>query len=110
MASTADAALGGARAHARRARTPQDIAAISGCLALVVSAEVVFILFGLVAGTVTGLLAVAALVTIGTLAREHLRGRAAIALAVVPLLRVLSIAIPSLLVPSWLWYADECIV
>jgi len=105
LASTADAALGGARAHARRARTPQDIAAITGCLALVVAAEVVFLLFGLVAGTIAGLVAVSLLLTVGTLAREHLRGRAAIALAVVPLLRVLSIAIPSLLVPSWLWYA-----
>jgi hypothetical protein len=106
LASTADAALGGARAHARRARTSRDIAAITGCLALVIGAEVIFLVLGLVAGTVAGLLAVAALLIVGALAREHLRGRVAVALAVVPLMRVLSIAIPSLLVPGWLWYAE----
>jgi CAAX protease family protein len=79
---------------------------VGACVVLVVTAELVFLVGGLVAGTLAGIGAISVLLVVGTAARGQLGGRAAIALAVVPLLRVLSIAIPSLLVPTWIWYAE----
>lgn len=95
-----------ARAHPRRARTPLDVAAVGACVALVLGAEVVFLVWGVVAGVGAGLVAVSLLLAIGTFTRDHLGGRAAIVLAVLPLMRVLSISIPTLLLPTWMWHAE----
>jgi len=75
-------------------------------LAIVVGAEVAFVLGGLQEGAAASSLALVALLTLGALRRGRPGGSAAIALATIPLLRVLSIALPSLLVPVWLWYAE----
>lgn len=75
-------------------------------LAVVVVAEVVFLVGGLVPGLVAGVLAVACLLLVGLVRPGTADGRAATALAVVPLMRVLGIALPSVLVPTWIWYAE----
>jgi membrane protease YdiL (CAAX protease family) len=75
-------------------------------LALVVLAEVVFLLAGLVPGLVASILALACLLLVGLLRPGAADGRAAIALSVIPLMRVLGIALPSTVVPTWTWYAE----
>lgn len=75
-------------------------------LGLVCVAEAIFLVLGLLAGAVAGLVAVSILLAYGSARVDRPEGQAAVALSVVPLLRVLSIALPSFLVPVWIWHAE----
>jgi len=75
-------------------------------LGLVCLAEVVFLVGGLVAGAVAGLVALSACLVVGWAWRQRPEGQIAIALSILPLLRTLSIALPSVLVPVWIWHAE----
>jgi hypothetical protein len=86
--------------------TRVELAAAATWLAVVVVAEVLFLLAGLVVGLIAAVVALAWLLVIGLVRPGAIDGRAALALAVIPLLRVLSIALPSVLVPTWIWYAE----
>lgn len=90
----------------RPAVAPRELRLAGAWLALVVVAELVYVVAGLVPGLVAGIVALAWLLVAGLLRPGAADGRAALALAVIPLLRVLSIALPSLLVPRWIWYAE----
>lgn len=90
---------------APRAVARDELVRAGAWLALVVLAETVFLVAGLVPGLVASILAVACLLLVGLVRPHAPSGRAAIALAVVPLMRVLAISLPSLVVPAWIWYA-----
>jgi len=79
---------------------------VAGMLAIVALAEAIFLLAGLLIGAVAALAALAILLGLAALYRSRLDGHVAIALSVIPLMRLLSIALPSVLVPAWIWHAE----
>jgi len=79
---------------------------VAGILAVVGLAEATFLLAGLVTGALAALAVLAVLLALAGVHRGLPEGRAAIALSVLPLLRVLSISLPSILVPQWIWHAE----
>ena len=91
------------RLVAREAWSSVEVRWSVALLSLVVVSEIAFLVDGLVRGTLASLMVLAVLLTVGPLRRSR---RAAIALSVISLLRTLSIALPSLLIPTWVWYAE----
>ena len=78
----------------------------AGALLVVVAAELIYLVAGLRAGAAAALGAFALLLAVAGLRTGRPEGEVALALSVVPLLRTLSIALPSVLVPPWVWYAE----
>lgn len=95
-----------ARGETRSSIDVRGIVLAAGTVLIVVAAEVVFLAAGLLAGAVAALAAVSLLFAFAGLRRGRPDGDLALALSVIPLLRALSIALPSLLVPRWAWYAE----
>ena len=90
-----------------RARGFEDRAAVLvGALAagLLVVAELALLLGGLVPGTLGHGIALLGLIALGLARWDHPEGRLSVALAVVPVLRLASIALPAVIVPEYLWY------
>lgn len=95
-----------ARPEVGSAATAPTLLRAAGMLALVCLAEILFLLTGLLGGAVAAMATLSVLLILGALQRGRPDGQMAIALCVVPVLRILSIAIPSVLVPRWVWYAE----
>jgi membrane protease YdiL (CAAX protease family) len=75
-------------------------------LLVVVATEAVYLVAGLRVGAAAALGALALFLAVAGLRSGRPEGEAALALAVIPLLRMLSIALPSVLVPEFVWYAE----
>ena len=71
---------------------------------LLVVAEVALLLGGLVPGTVGHAIALLGLMGLGRARWDRPEGRLALALAVIPVMRLASIALPAVIVPEYLWY------
>ena len=76
------------------------LARVAVMVVLVAAAEGIFLAAGLIAGAMAELTALAVLLTLAAVYRGRPDGTAAIALSLLPLLRILSIALPSVLVPT----------
>jgi membrane protease YdiL (CAAX protease family) len=90
-----------------RAQGFEDRAAlIVGTLAasLLVAAELALLLGGLVPGTVGHAIALLGLLALGRARWDHPDGRLALALAVVPVMRLASIALPAVIISVNTWY------
>lgn len=72
--------------------------------ALLVAAELALLLGGLVAGTVGHAIALVGLVGLGRARWDHPDGRLALALAVLPVMRLASIALPAVILAENTWY------
>jgi len=82
------------------------LARVAVMVAVVALAEGIFLAGGLIPGAIAELTALGVLLSLAAVYRGRPDGAAAIALSLLPLLRVLSIALPSVLVPTWLWHAE----
>ena len=71
-----------------------------------VAAECALMVGGLVAGTLAHAVALVALMAISLVRNTTPDGRLALALGVLPMLRILSIALPARIVPEHLWYLE----
>jgi membrane protease YdiL (CAAX protease family) len=107
----ADRFLGFVRSASRpatiRARGFEDHAALLvGTLAagLLLVAELALLLGGLVPGTVAHAIALLGLIGLGRARWDRPEGRLCLALAVVPVLRLASIALPAVILPEYTWY------
>ena len=98
---------GASRPATIRAQGFEDRAALLvGTLAagLLVVAELALLVGGLVPGTFGHAIALLGLIGLGRVRWDHPEGRLCLALAVVPVLRLASIALPAVIIPEYIWY------